>query len=199
MAKRNRWCFNALHLGRSIHSFDSRIVLWANMNFNDKRHTWAFAIAGAIFFYALGAATSALFIIALPQDPDWCVDVIEIQTDEDSFEESCVVFKDEAAQLKHYHNLQMRQRNKYRLYFTVVFGALLGALLFHVLPRLRSRATAPNSLGRGLALGAVVAFLGPMVLGWLLPPPIDWFPRELAEIHAARQVAALRDLGLPAP
>ena len=169
------------------------------MNLDNRLHMLVYVVVGGLLFYGSTAIWSAFFIIALPQDPGWCADVVQIQTGENSFDEQCVAFKDHASELKHYHNQRMVQRNKYWLYFRSVLGALLGALVFHTIPRWRRTPSPSTALTGGLALGAVVAFLAPLVFGWMLPSPIDWFPRELAEIHSARQAVALRELGFSVP
>jgi hypothetical protein len=166
------------------------------VNLEDKRHVAIFLLGASFAFYLLGAAWSAIFIVALPQDPDWCQDVVEIQTGENSYEERCVAFKNQAAEIKHYHNQRMIERNKYWLYATLVLGGLAGILAFHTMPRWRGQQTSSSSLGGGIAAGVMAAFLGPLLLGWLLPAPIHWFPREFAEIHEVRQDAALRELGI---
>ena len=166
------------------------------MNIEDKRQIAVFLLGASFAFYLLGAVWSAIFIVALPQDPDWCQDVVEIQTGENSYEERCVAFKDHAAEMKHYHNQRMIGRNKYWLYATAVLGGLLGALAFHTVPGWRGDHTSSNTFGGGVAIGAIAAFLGPLVLGWILPPPIRWFPQEFVEIHDARQDAALQELGI---
>lgn len=166
------------------------------MNLNDKWHVTAFTLVASLLFFLVGAMWSAIFVIALPQDSDWCQEVVEIQTAENTYEERCVSFKDRAAELKHYHNQSMVQRNKHWLYVTLVLGSLLGTFTFHILPRSRGRSPSKNSLGGGVALGCVAAFLGPLVLGWILPAPIHWFPNEFSRIHEARQAAALAGLGI---
>ncbi len=104
--------------------------------------------------------------------------------------------KDHAAEIKHYHNQRMIERNKYWVYGTLVLGGLSGVLAFHTVPKWCGQRTSSNTFGGGVALGATAAFLGPLVLSWLLPAPIHWFPQEFAEIHEVRQDAALRELGI---
>jgi len=166
------------------------------VNLENKRHVASFLFGASFSFYLLGAAWSAVFIVALPQDPDWCQEYVEIQTGENSFEERCVAFKDHAAEIKQYHNQRMIQRNTYWFYASLVLGGLVGILAFHTVPRWRGDQTCSSSLGGGLAAEVAAAFLGPLLFGWLLPAPIHWFPQELADIYQARQESALRELGL---
>jgi hypothetical protein len=75
-------------------------------------------------------------------------------------------------------------------------GGLLGTFAFHNIPKWRGERTSSDTLVVGFALGALAAFLGPLVFSWILPAPIHWFPREFAEIRQGRVNAALRELGV---
>lgn len=64
-----------------------------------------FAAIAGLAFYLASAVWSALFIVALPQDPDWCKDAMEF--------EGCVEFKNTFEKLKYDHNREMVDRNSY--------------------------------------------------------------------------------------
>ena len=149
------------------------------------------------FFYAISAVWSAIFIVALPQDSDWCLETHTFQIGENEYEERCIAFKNKAAQIKHIYNLRMVERNRYWIYLCVFLGGILGVI---VLGRMNGIAEIdpgwPGSSAQ-FVLGCCMALVGPLLFSWLLPPPIDWFPEELVHIHDARQVEALKTLGLP--
>ena len=167
------------------------------MKIDDKRHITIFLLGASFVFYLLSSAWSAIFFVALPLvDPDWCQEWAEIQTGETSYERRCVAFKDNASEVKYYHNMIMVQRQKDWLYATLALGGLLGTIAFHIVPRWRGERTSSGTLGGGVALGVIAAFFGPIMFSWILPAPIHWFPEEFTKIHEARRAAALRELGI---
>jgi hypothetical protein len=175
------------------------------MSQNNPWHLAVFACSLGLMIYLASALWSALFIIDLPQDRDAVVDAVEIQHEEGgryndySYTESRPTkFKNTLEELKYYHNLSMLERNQYWNYGVLAFGALAGFVTFYLVPRWRGSVEVridpiPTAFIGGWCGGFVAMFI-PMILGWILPAPVEWFPSEIREIADLRQKAALSQL-----
>lgn len=152
------------------------------------------AIAIGASTYVTSAVWSAIFIVALPQEPDWCIEARRIQVAEDEYEERCVEFKNEMAHLKHLNNLEMLERNKYWVYSSLLLGALLGGTVLAIWSGVKANHSVFDSAMLGGLVGLCSALVGPFIYTWLLPPPINWFPQELNRISREREAAAIERL-----
>ena len=90
-------------------------------------------------------------------DEDAVVDAIEIQTGDDSYEWRRVEFKNGLEELKYHHNVQMRDRNRYRVYGLMIVGGAIGLSAFYVVPKWRNKLDMERGTV-GIAVGG--AFIG---------------------------------------
>ena len=174
------------------------------MSENKPWHLIAFACCLGVVVYLASALWSALFIINLPQAPDAVLDVVEITRESgryDQWVETDVVpvgFSSTLEEHKYHHNVAMNERNRYWIYSTLIFGAFAGYVAFSLIPRWRARAgiqcDPPTASISSAFFGAFVAGVFPMLLGWVLPAPASWFPRQLVEMADSRQMEALSEL-----
>jgi len=177
--------------------------LWEiKMDISSRKQMIGFILVAGLFFYLASALWSALFIVSLPQEKDWCKEWFR-QERETRFEtvlvEECVEFNNTLEELKYYHNREMYDRNRYWGYGCILAGALLVIFVFHVIPKWRGRLN--DSLLRSsetwlvaLLLGFVVSVVVPLVLGWILPAPVKWFPDEIVRIAELREQEELEIL-----
>jgi len=92
----------------------------------------------------------------------------------------------------------MRDRNRYWVYGELIAGGLLGLLVFYIVPKLRkSQETQNDAAGfatGGVFLGVLAVLIVPLVVSWLLPAPVKWFPQEIVDIATTRESEALTRL-----
>ena len=173
------------------------------MSLNKLAHVIAFAIALGIIAFLASALWGAIFIVSLPMDEDAITDWIEIETGEDRYggvqtEWHPTEFKNSLEELKYYHNVRMRDRNGYWVYGEMIVGGLLGLFVFYIVPKWRKtqetqHGTTGFAIG-GAFLGVLVVLIVPLVLSWVLPAPVKWFPQEIVDIAETRQKEALTRL-----
>ena len=140
--------------------------------------------------------------------PDWCSDWAEIGTDEDGYPiEECLVFKNDFEEAKHFQNGRMHNRNQTLLGVEFALWFLVGALVVGE----RKSEPCPAYLSRrgliplverfwwsnweriayGLMLVYLVLIIS-LILSWVLPPPIEWFPRVITDINETLVEAELQ-------
>ena len=167
------------------------------MDIDNKKHLLGFLFIGGVLAYLLHAAFGAVFVVAVPLAPDWCHDFQEVQTAADEYKQECFAFKNAFEEAKYRHNQRMIGRNKFLI--AVQFGLWFAAagLVFHWIPTWRGIPLVHDGAERFFAI-AVLAFatsvIAPLVLSWLLPPPVEWFPSIFREINDAQVEAALRHI-----
>ena len=167
------------------------------MDIGKPTHLLIFAVLTGVFFYVASVIWSAIFIVPLPQADDWCSKSVEIETGEDQREWHCVQFKDDLEELKFHHNYNMYKRNSYWVYTEIILGALVGMVVFYIIPKWRGRLKhwqGTHNIIMGGVLGILATLVIPLILGLILPAPMKWFPQELGEIREIREQAALLDL-----
>lgn len=173
------------------------------MSLNKPAHVIAYTIFLGIVAYLATALWSAIFIVSLPMDEDAITDAIEIETGEDRYggvetEWRPTEFKNTLEELKYYHNVRMRDRNRYWVYGKLIVGGLLGLFVFYIIPKWRNTLedqhdTSGIALGSAV-LGVLVVLIVPLGLSWILPPPVRWFPQEIVSIAETREKEALTRL-----
>ena len=173
------------------------------MSFNKSTHVIAFVISLGIVAYLASALWSAVFIVSLPMDEDAITDAIEIETGKNRYGEvqtewHPTEFKNTLEELKYYHNERMRDRNRYWVYGELIVGGLLGFFVFYIIPKWRKTQehqhdTSGIAVG-SVVLGVLVVLIVPLVLSWVLPPPIRWFPQKIVSIAETRQREVLTRL-----
>ena len=170
----------------------------SRMSLNKPAHVIAFVIVLGFVAYLTSALWSAIFIVSLPMAEDAIVDAIELQTGEDDYEWRPVEFKNGLEEVKYYHNVRMRDRNRYWVYGLMIVGGAIGLFVFYVVPKWRSkfdkeRDTTGIAIG-GAVIGVLVVLIVPRIIGWVLPAPVKWFPQEIVDIAETRQKEALERL-----
>lgn len=173
------------------------------MSLKKPVHVLCFAIVLGVTAYLASALWSAVFIVALPMDEDAITDAIEIETGEDQYggvqtEWRPIEFKNSLEELKYYHNVRMRDRNRYWVYGSLIVGGLIGLFVFHTIPKWRS-ILEPQDDATGNAIGAVIVgvlavLVVPFIISRVLPPPAKWFPQEIRNIAETRENEALKQL-----
>jgi len=152
------------------------------VDMNRPRDLVLFALIAGFVLYLGGAVWSGLFVVTLPQDRDWCKDVIAVRESETNVARRCVAFKNSFEELKYYYNLEAVESNRYRLVAQLLVGGLLGWLFFHRLPKMRAGLPKPNeSLVASFFIGTTVALVMPLLWSWVLPPGATWLPRQITE------------------
>ena len=174
------------------------------MSENKTWHLAVFACCLGIVLYVATALWSALFIVDLPHDGDAVLDTVPIEREAGRYDQQAYTehvptkFKSTLEELKYQYNVGMLARNRYWFYATLIFGAIAGYVAFCLLPRWRRspelRGDAPSTAAGAAFFGAFVALVVPMVLGWLLPAPAEWFPQKIRVIADLRQTEALSQL-----
>lgn len=151
------------------------------MNYNNKKHLFAYFIFAGMLMYLLHAALQSVFIISLPMEEGWAVETV--QTDE---REYITEFKNELEQAKYYHNTDMLKRNKYLMFgeFLFVFG--ISYLVFHLIPKWKNILNNESGLAVFFTIGIIsfiVLFIAPLVFSIILPTPSEWFPDIFIDTH----------------
>lgn len=173
------------------------------MSVNRPGHIVIFAIILGLIAYLASALWSAIFIVPLPMDEDAITDAVERKTVQDRYgnvqtEWRAIEFKNTLERLKYDHNVSMRDRNRYWVYGMLFVGGLIGLFVFYVVPKWRNTLPAESDTSGiavgGFSLGLGVVLIVPLLLAWLLPAPVKWFPKEIVNIADVRQKAALSRL-----
>lgn len=158
------------------------------MNVSNRVHVIAFLLIGGVLLYVGSAIWDAFFLPVVPNDPDWCKYGEETEVGYDRYtgpetEWRCVEFKNMLEEVKYYHNLNMRERNRYRVYGALAIGIAVSVLVFHVIPTWRgTRSTNTSGIAVALVLGFAVSVLAPLALSWALPAPVEWFPASIVKV-----------------
>lgn len=175
------------------------------MSLNKLWHVAAFAGCLGLVVYLANGLWSAFVAVDLPHEPGAVVDYVEFEHEGESgrytphtmTEAVPVRFSSTLEELKYHHNVGMHERNRYRIYGTMAFGALAGILAFALIPRWRGLRYHADYAGGaaswivGAWIGAFFALVVPVVLGWVLPAPADLFPRQIREAADQRRAEAL--------
>jgi hypothetical protein len=158
------------------------------VNFKSVPHVVVFvAVAGAVLYLA-SAAWGALFIINMPNAPDWCTEFQTRQVGEWETTRECVRFKNRLEQLKYEHDVGMVARNTYWVYGSLVACAVLALIAFRIIPGWRGT-LAPKESGGAIGTALVIglfAWVTPWLFALPLPSPAEWFPAEFREINDLR-------------
>lgn len=156
------------------------------MYFDNLKHIIPFLIIGGFLLYIIAATISSFLIIVLPLGEDWCLDGDYLQVSEDEYEYVCFEFKNELEEFKYYHNMEMAKRNKYVYIISFLIAYLLTSFCFCFIPKWRNKIS-KEVFRKNLLISAGVAlaitFLGPLLFGFILPPPAEWFPSIFRDMH----------------
>jgi hypothetical protein len=155
-------------------------------------------VIGGFFFYLVGAFIGVIFIPTLEMSDNGCKDWVENRTGYGSDKE-CVRFKDKIEELKYLHNQRMAKRSSHKMFALFPFAAFVTYLLMLFNPH----AFFDNKIGlkdntgvivSAIYFGVILGFIMPIIYQELLPPPIEWFPKEFIEIRQARIELILKEI-----
>ena len=175
------------------------------ISLHEPAHVIAFTVSLGIAAFLASALWGAFFIVALPMDDDAITNVIEIERGENRYgvvqtERRPIEFKNPIEQSKYYHNVRMRDRNSYWVYGQMIVGGLFGLFVFYILPKwrntLESHHDTTETVCTGAILGVMAVLIVPIVLSWILPAPVKWFPQVITDIARTREKEALTHLGI---
>ena len=159
------------------------------MDYNNTKHIILYALAGGLIFFLLSAMLSATFIVAILQDDDWCIESVERQVSEYDTVDECIVYKNNLELLKHEHNQKMVTRNGYLVFGEFVLAFIVTIMLFYYIPK--SRGAGPENMDGNVFFAIALFAFGisivmPLIYGWILPPPVEWFPQVFNDIRQSQ-------------
>jgi hypothetical protein len=172
------------------------------MSLSNPWHIAPFAGCLGLVVYLANGLWSAFVVVDVPHEPGAVVDYVETTTEYEAgrynsqewTEAVPVRFSNTLEELKYHHNVSVGQWTSYQYYATLVVGALAGVLAFSVIPRWRRKSDAyrvSDSFVGSAFFGAFAALVVPLVLGWMLPPPVSLLPRQIREAADQRRAEAL--------
>jgi hypothetical protein len=151
-------------------------------------------IAGFLAF-VFNAALAAIFVISVEMDGDACLVLEEFETGPDTYESICTQFKNSLQEEKYHHNHRMLKRNKYITYVNIALFLAITIHLFHLIPKWQRKPDFDSEdITKIVGLGLVVSIVLPLIFGFVLPPPIEWFPDIFREIRYRQVDSVLREL-----
>ncbi|TET87411.1 MAG: hypothetical protein E3J96_05570 [Sulfurovum sp.] len=169
----------------------------------NKKYIFTYLILAGFSAYLISVMLSAVFIAPLETDKGWCLKFMEIEGPNYAIERVCTEFKDNLEKAKHFHNLDMIDRNS-NLHLGVFFFFLsLSTLIFYFIPKWYGKIPAINytsdntvanfinTFGLLLIINYVVVYIISLIIGYILPPPSEWFPDIFDAIHTNQVAAAL--------
>ncbi|MFC1572820.1 hypothetical protein ACFL6M_04395 [Candidatus Eisenbacteria bacterium] len=154
------------------------------------------SVAG-VAAYLLICALESVFLVVLPMDDDWCARFEWVEVDQDIFEEQCVEFKNDLESLKYTHNSNLTTTKDYIMIVGGVLTLAAMLLVLHFVPIWKGehdRSWSGESVGKAVLATFLAVWVVPMILGWILPPPVEWFPPVFRKIHEDRVAAKLAEL-----
>ena len=165
------------------------------MNIDNTRHLISYLLASGLLAYLLLVMLSAIFIIPLEMDDNWCEIPIEVRDGE----WRCVGFKNNLEERKYDHNSDMRDRNEKLIILEFVLFLGITYLVFHFIPKWRERRhhSALDLTHTFIPLGVLtfgVSMVMPYIFDFILPPPTEWFPDIFVEIRETQREAILLEL-----
>jgi hypothetical protein len=157
-----------------------------------------YIIVGGIFFYLLSTVIDPIFIPTLGMPETWCKKWIERKISYRSQEE-CVEFANQIDELKYRHNQRMENRRTHKMFGLFLAASALTFLLMILKPIyfFGDGVVITNITGviaAAVYYGVIIGFLMPTFLQLLLPPPLDWLPREFSDIQQARVDYILKNI-----
>ncbi|NLC67800.1 MAG: hypothetical protein GX754_03220 [Clostridiaceae bacterium] len=96
---------------------------------------------------------------------------------------------------KYFHNERMVKRHTYIFVSMIIVGIIASFLLFYFIPKWKGVKIEHDDYDHTfsiLMLGAFTAGLVPLLFGWILPPPVDWFPNVFREINELQAKELMR-------
>jgi hypothetical protein len=170
---------------------NSLIKYWLSFKF-------LYLILGGLFFYLLSAIIDPVFIPTLSMPQFRCNQWVEKRTGYQT-EKICVDFVSRLDELKYHHNRRMEKRHHHKMIGLFVSASALTFFLMILNPSIffgQAIAIESNSGAIAIAVfyGIILGFLMPTIYQLLMPPPMEWLPKEFLEIHRARTELILKEL-----
>ena len=172
------------------------------MDYYNGRHCIIYIIITGFVFYLLSAVMSALFIYVLPLAEDFYTDYWEnIYEDPEggiSYEFYITEFKNDFEKRKFYHNKAMEKRNTYLIWLNFVIAVVITSVVFYFIPERRKVSNENSYTGvfiSILAMAFCVTFIMPLMFSFILPSPIEWFPKILKDFYENKVNDLLIELG----
>lgn len=86
----------------------------------------------------------------------------------------------------------MADRHRSIFISLIVFGIVVSYFFFYYIPKLKGVKLDSQDTFAILIAGFFTATLAPLIFGWILPPPIEWFPSVFREINESQAREILR-------
>jgi hypothetical protein len=165
------------------------------MNINNTRLLIGYLLVSGLLAYLLSVMLSAIFIIGLDMDDNWCELPIEVRDGE----WKCLEFKNNFEERKYDHNSDMRDRNGKLLILKFILFLGVTYIVFHFIPKWRElRHHSALDLTHTLVPLGLLSFgvsnTMPLIFAFILPTPTEWFPYIFVEIHETQREAILSEL-----
>lgn len=163
------------------------------MDLKNTRHCVIYIVVAGFAFYLLMALLSVLFIYPLPLADDFYADYYETEhcdprTGEVTSEIHIAEFKNNFEMRKFYHNETMRKRRMYLLGLASVLLFTVTWIIFYAIPQKNPvyyrDPTEPFWTIVAICFFTICIVSG--VFAYLLPPPIEWFPKFITDINSRK-------------
>ena len=146
----------------------------------------------------ISAFVDVIFIPTLVMPDSWCKEWVEKKRMYGSDKE-CVKFKDKIEELKYQHNQRMVKRTSRKMFALFPLATLVTYLLMLFNPiiffdKKIGLKDSSGVLAAAIYYGIILGFIMPIIYHQLLPPAIEWFPKEFLEIRQARIELILREI-----
>jgi hypothetical protein len=160
-----------------------------------KTKTALLLVLGGVFFYIFGAVLSTLFFPIAPLAEDWCLDGEGVRVGPGSYRFECLEFRNKLEEAKFQHNRSIPLRMRFLVGVEFLLGFSVVSLFFYFVPERsgESKKAGPDFLLWLSLLAFLMTVVIPMLLGWLLPPPVGWIP-FLGDVQDARVAYLLKTL-----
>ena len=157
-----------------------------------------YLIFGGLFFYMISAFIDVIFIPTLEMPGNYCKEWVEKKLMYGS-DKKCVKFKGKIEELKYLHNQRMAKRSSRKMFALFPFATIVTYLLMLFNPTVFfdkkiSFKDSSGVLSAAIYYGVILGFIMPIIYHELLPPAIEWFPKEFLEIRQARIELILREI-----
>ena len=160
-----------------------------------------YMILGGFFFYLLSVIIDPIFIPILDMPQFQCHKWVEKRIGYHK-DRLCVEFGNQIDERTYHHNRRMEKRRHHKMIGLFLAASVLTFFLILLNPSLffgQSVAVESNSGAIAIAVfyGIILGFLIPTVFQMLLPPPMEWLPKEFLEIQHARTDLILKKIASP--
>lgn len=166
------------------------------MDLQNNKHVGIYIIGAGFLMYILAATLNAIFVITLPIDDTWYQENVVMSEEIDSIDrfgnesystQSYITNYENAIEIsKYYHNQRMNDIHRYITSGLIAFGIITTLFLFYFIPRLNGKKLDGDEIFSAFLIGLITSSIMPLLYGWLLPAPVEWFPSIIREIHKSQ-------------